>query len=47
MEEEEQQQFSIDSREETCNAEDEPDSDTDEIRADLNYRINQYLSTEQ
>jgi hypothetical protein len=43
--EEEKEQFSTNSDEETHNAEDEPDSysDTDKIRADLNYRINQYL----
>jgi hypothetical protein len=33
------------SNEETHNAEDEPGSDTDEIRADLNCRINQYFQS--
>jgi hypothetical protein len=47
--EEDEEQFSTNSDEETHNAEDEPDSssDTDKIRADLNNRINPYLSTEQ
>ena len=46
--EENEQQFSTDSDEETHNSDDEPNAiaDTDQIRADLNYRINAFQRTE-
>jgi hypothetical protein len=46
--EEDEQQFNMDSDEETHNAEDEPDQiiETDQMQADLNYQINEYQRTE-
>ena len=43
---EEEEEPSTTSDDESHNAEDEPESDTEEVRADINNRIDQYLSTE-
>ena len=43
---EEEEEPSTTSNDKSHNAEDEPESDTEEVRADINNRIDQYLSTE-
>ncbi len=45
MEEEEEPSTTSDDK--SYNAQNEPKSDTEEIQADINYRIDQHLSTEQ